>query len=191
MSAFAQPSFDIEVHSVIRFLHFEKKSPIEVHRRLVGVYKPNVMSIQRVRKRCRFYKEGREELRDRVRFGRPSVIDKNLVARVDEKLPSDRRQTLEDLQNEFPVVSIPTMRRIVIENLKYRKLCARWVPKMLTTENKSRRILTSSAVLKRYEEEAEEFLLKIVMGIKFEFITISQRRKGRACNGNTRILRER
>lgn len=164
MSAVAKPSSDLEVRSVIRFLYLEKNSPIEIHRRLVGVYGPEAMSIQHVRKWCRFYKEGREELQDKVRSGRPSVINANLVARVDEQLRSDRRQTLEELQNVFPDVSTSTIRKIIFENLKYRKLCARWVPKMLTEENKSQRILTSSAVLKRYEEEGGEFLSNLVTG---------------------------
>ena len=164
MSTYPRPSSDFEVRSVIRFLYLEKNSPIEIHRRLEAVYGPDVMTVQHVRKWCRLYKEGREELRDLPRSGRPSVIDDNLIARVDEKLCSDRRQTLEEIQNEFSHVCESTIRKIIIDILKYRKLCARWVPKMLSSENKSQRLSTSSTILSRYEEEGEEFLAKIVTG---------------------------
>lgn len=164
MSAYVQPSSDLEVRSVIRFLYLEKNAPIQIHHRLQAVYGPNCISVQHVRKWCRYYKEGREDLSDRVRSGRPKVINEALLARIDEKVRSDRRQTLDDLANEFTEVSRATLHRIIVEHLQYRKICARWVPKMLTEDNKTQRMLTSSQILERYEADGEEFLARIVTG---------------------------
>jgi histone-lysine N-methyltransferase SETMAR len=52
----------------------------------------------------------------------------------------------------------------IIQQLGYRKICARWVPKMLTQENKKIRVECSQKLLNRYHQEGEQFLLKIVTG---------------------------
>jgi hypothetical protein len=51
------------------------------------------------------------------------------VAPGEVKIRENRRFTITDLAEFFPTVSRKTMHWIVTENLHFRKLCARWVPK--------------------------------------------------------------
>ncbi|GFU71483.1 HTH_48 domain-containing protein [Trichonephila clavipes] len=50
------------------------------------VYGPNAMSSSKVRKWVRASKDGRENVHDQPRSGRPSVITDHLVNAMDEKI---------------------------------------------------------------------------------------------------------
>jgi histone-lysine N-methyltransferase SETMAR len=52
----------------------------------------------------------------------------------------------------------------IIGLLGYTKVCSRWVPRMLTPENKQKRVESCEELLKRYHEEGDQFLLNIVTG---------------------------
>ena len=58
----------------------------------------------------------------------------DLVNAVDEKICEDRQFTISSLELEFPNVGRTTLHKIVSEKFKFRKLCARWVPRLLTEE---------------------------------------------------------
>ncbi|GFV48699.1 uncharacterized protein TNCV_3059991 [Trichonephila clavipes] len=57
-----------------------------------------------------------------------------------------------------------TLYEVVIVKLGYRKLCVRWVPKMLTEEHKKKRMDFALDFLIRYAEAGDEFLDHIVIG---------------------------
>ena len=61
-------------------------------------------------------------------------------------------------------VSKSTIHEAVTEKLEYRKLCARWVQKMLTDDHKTKRMCSALKFLTRYAQEADEFLESIVTG---------------------------
>jgi len=63
-----------EVRAVIRFLLARNNNAAEIHRQLCEVHGPNVMSESKVRQWCRLFKEGRTNVRDEERSGRPSVM---------------------------------------------------------------------------------------------------------------------
>jgi len=48
--------------------------------------------------------------------------------------------------------------------LEYRKVCARWVPRMLTQEHKEQRIQVCHDLLKQYDAEGNSFLDRIITG---------------------------
>ena len=68
-----------------------------------------------------------------------------------------------ELHHIIAEVSKTTIHEAVIENLGYRKLCARWVPKMLTI-TKLKRMGSELKFLTRYAQEGDEFLDSIVTG---------------------------
>jgi hypothetical protein len=61
-------------------------------------------------------------------------------------------------------VSKTTIHEAVVEKLGYRKLCASWVPKILTDDHKTKRMGSALKLLTRYAQEAEEFLDSTVTG---------------------------
>jgi transposase len=62
------------------------------------------MSIQHVRKWCREFKDGRTDVIDQQRSGRPSVSDET-IAKVEETMLKDRRVKVRELCEMIPDVS--------------------------------------------------------------------------------------
>jgi len=59
--------------SVIQFLDTKGERPAEIHKQIVAVY-GNVMNRQNVMKRCREFSEGRTDVHDEQKSGRPSDL---------------------------------------------------------------------------------------------------------------------
>ncbi|GBM62757.1 hypothetical protein AVEN_89868-1 [Araneus ventricosus] len=91
-----------------------------------------------VRKWVRQFNDGRTNVHDEARSGRPSVASDGLVAKVNEKIRENRRFAIRMLFDEFPQISKTVLHEIVTNRLNYRKLCSRWVPKMPTDVHKSK-----------------------------------------------------
>jgi hypothetical protein len=62
-----------KVRSIKRFLNAKCEHPVEVHKQIVAVY-GNVMNRQNVMKWCSEFSEGRTDVHDEQRSGRPSLI---------------------------------------------------------------------------------------------------------------------
>ena len=79
--------------------------PSEIHRQICQVYGDNAMSDGMVRKWVRMFSEGRENVHDGARSGRPSLVNDDLVRKVNKRVHDDRRFTFSDLSLHFPQIS--------------------------------------------------------------------------------------
>ncbi|CAL1296383.1 unnamed protein product [Larinioides sclopetarius] len=70
-----------------------------------------------------------------AREGRVSTD--NLVQRVDQAIRGNRRFTISGMSDLFPKNSRSSLYTIVSERLEYRKLCAKWVPKLWFDHHKT------------------------------------------------------
>jgi len=70
------------VRSVIRFLNAKGERPAEIHKHIVTVY-GNVMNRPNATKWCREFSEGRTDVHDERRSGRPSLIPDGLGLAAD------------------------------------------------------------------------------------------------------------
>jgi len=127
-----------EIQSVIHFLNARNVLPSEVHHQICQVYGDNAMSDGMVRKWVQMFNEGRENVHNVARSGHPSLVNDDLVRKVNERVRNDRRFTISDLSLHFPQTSRTLLYDIVSSHLGYRKVFARWVPKMLTEEHKKK-----------------------------------------------------
>jgi transposase len=139
MAARIQSPAKSEMLSVIRFLNAKGERPAEIHKQIVAVY-GNVMNRQNVTKWCREFSEGRTDVHDERRSGRPSLISDDLHQEIEGEIRVNRRVTIRELHHIIPVVSKTTIHEAVTETLGYRKLCSRWVPKILTDSHKTNRM---------------------------------------------------
>jgi len=128
------------------------------------VYGDNAMSDGMVRKWVRMFNEGRENVHDEARSGRPSLVNDDLVRKVNERVRDDRRFIISDLSLHFPQISRTLLCDIVSSLLGYRKVCAQWVPKMLTEEHKKQHVACAFTFLMRYHKEGDGMLSHIVTG---------------------------
>ncbi|XP_049952649.1 histone-lysine N-methyltransferase SETMAR-like [Schistocerca serialis cubense] len=122
------------------------------------------MNQQNEMKWCRHFSEGRTEVHDEQRTGRPSVIFDALLWRTEDAIRANRRLTLKELHQIIPDVSMTTLYDVVTVKLGYRKLCAHCVPKLLTEEHKKKRMGFALGFLSCYAEAGDEFLDRTVTG---------------------------
>jgi hypothetical protein len=71
MAAPIQSPAKCEVRSVIRFFNAKREGPAEIHKQIVVAY-GKVMNRQNMTKSCREFSEGRTDVLDVQRSGRPS-----------------------------------------------------------------------------------------------------------------------
>ncbi|GBM29926.1 hypothetical protein AVEN_111233-1 [Araneus ventricosus] len=90
-----------EVRALIKFLNARNLRPCEIYRQISETYRENVTSEGMVRKWVKMFNEGRGNVPEEVRSGRPSVITEELVSCIDEKVRSNRRFTISDLSMNF------------------------------------------------------------------------------------------
>lgn len=152
-----------ELRSVIRFLAAKKNSAKDIHTQLCEVYGEACMSSGMVRRWVREFNNGRTDVHDEARAGRPSVSDET-IAKVEEAMLKDRRITVRELCDLVPDVSKTTIDKILTEHLGYSKVCARWVPKMLTEDHKRQRVEAAQQFLDCHEADGDEYLDSIVTG---------------------------
>jgi hypothetical protein len=112
----------------------------------------------------RHFNEGRENVHDDPLSGRPSVVNEDLVRAMEEKIQENRRFTISSHSLHFPQISRSLLDEIVSDKLRFRKLCSRWLPKMLTDEHKTKRQASALTSLTRYNEQGDDFLSCIVTG---------------------------
>jgi len=74
----------------------------EIHHQICQVYDDNAMSDGVVSKGFRMFNEGRENVYDEARSGRPCLLNDDLMRKVNERVRDDRRFTISDLSLHFP-----------------------------------------------------------------------------------------
>ncbi|KAL4121904.1 hypothetical protein QTP88_014324 [Uroleucon formosanum] len=153
-------------HTVIEFLVAENVKPVDIHRRLFAVYGNQTLDVSSVRRwalRVKGSEVGKAIIADQDRSGRPvTVTGEAHKQKVDDLVKGNRRIK----QSEIAIalgISKERVQHILCE-LEYRKICARWVPKMLTEEMKQNRVEICRQLLLRFDRERENFLNIIVTG---------------------------
>jgi len=112
---------DCEIRPVIRFLNARNVLPSEIHHQIRQVYGDNAMSDGMVRKWVRMFNGGGENVHDEARSGRPSLVNDDLVRKVNERVRDVRRFTISDLSLHFPHISSTLLYDIVSSHLGYRR----------------------------------------------------------------------
>ena len=135
------------------------------------------MSKTRLLEWHRRFKEGREEMEDDHRSGRPSTCrtDEN-VERVRQKMRSDRRLTVRMIADEQAINSEKVW-RIITEDLRMRKICAKMVPRLMNREQKEWRVQVCQDILEQLETEPN-LLKRVVIGHEswiFEYDPLTKR----------------
>ena len=96
---------DCVIRSVIRFLNDRNVLPSEIHHQICQVYGDNVTSDGMVRKLVRIFNEGRQNVHDMARSGRPSLANDDLVRKFKKSVRDERHFTISDLSLHFPQTS--------------------------------------------------------------------------------------
>jgi len=92
------------------------------------------------------------------------LISDELLQEIEGEIRANRCVKIRELHHIIPEVSKATIHEAATEKCVYRKLCARWVPKMLTDDHKTKRMGSALKFLTRYAQEGDVFLDFIVTG---------------------------
>ena len=148
--------------AVIEYLSLKNLSAKEIHDDMVTTLGAAAPSYSTVRRWRAEFKGGRTSIEDDPRSGRPTeATDAENANLVLESVMKDRRLTLEQLA-EMHGVSKTSVGRILHETLGMKKVSARWVPRMLTADQKHRRRKICDELLEEFWNDPEEFLNHIV-----------------------------
>ncbi|CAF1268956.1 unnamed protein product [Rotaria sp. Silwood1] len=101
---------------------------------LTEALRPDAPSYSMVRKWTKRFREGREDVSDDPRSGRPiSVLTDENIERIRQVIEDDPHSTYDDITVEIGL-SRGTIERIIHDCLKMRKFTSRWVAHQLTDE---------------------------------------------------------
>jgi histone-lysine N-methyltransferase SETMAR len=106
---------------------------------------------------------GRTSVDDDERSGRPSTsTTSENIAKVCEAILADSRQTIHDVC-EIVGLSYGTVKSILAENLNMRRISARFVPKLLSDDQKAHRVSVHRE-LKQQARDDPNFISNVITG---------------------------
>jgi len=91
-------------------------------------------------------------------------VNEDLVHAVEEKIRENRHFTITSRFLHFHQNSRSLLHEIVSDKLKFWKLCARWVPQMLTEEYNLKQQASVLDFLTQYSEKGDKFLRHVITG---------------------------
>ena len=84
------------------------------------------------------FKEGRESVKDEKRCGRSKEVrTPELIGQIKNVMDKDRCVSIETISAQFDV-SVGTVHTIIYKELKMQKICAKFVPRVLSEDQKER-----------------------------------------------------
>lgn len=150
-------SLKIEQRAVIKFLTKFGKNATEIEADMRRVYGESTPPYRTIARWVADFLRGRETLEDEARSGRPAtaVTDEN-VAKAEQLVKADRRIKVRELETALGVSAAAVM-SILHDHLGLSKLCARWVPRLLTREQKEVRSSASLELLHEFDRDPKDF----------------------------------
>jgi DNA-binding Xre family transcriptional regulator len=95
------------------------------------------------------FADGRDSLADDEREGRPSFRESDAVKNeVRDVINGDRRLTVRKVADKCGI-SKTTAHQILGNDLNMNRVCARWVPRILTAEHLTKRVELSKQFIKK------------------------------------------
>ncbi|KAK3763688.1 hypothetical protein RRG08_057114, partial [Elysia crispata] len=111
-----------------------------------------------VRKWVKAVSEGRDDMEDEPRPGRPedSMRGSASISKVLVSLSDDRRKTCEGISTETSMSRTPVF-RFLTNKLNKKKKFSKWVPHLLIDGQKESRVNFSRNFLRRFQTEQNDF----------------------------------
>jgi len=152
----------IEYRAVINFFVKEGLTPNEIHLKFINVYGDSSPSFPTIKKWAAEFKCGRTGLKDDPRNGRPkSATTPEIIEQVHDTVLDDRQMKLREIAETIGI-SKEHVGYILHEELDMKKLCARWVPRLLTADQKCTRMKISEQCLERFNKNKTDLLLQFI-----------------------------
>ena len=152
----------VEQRAVIKFCVDIGKTPTETHKFIKQSVTHSNVSRSLVFKWHMRFSDGRGSLIDDKREGRLSFKTSDVVKNeVRDVIDGDRRLTVREVANKC-IISKTTVHEILVQELHMNRICARWVPRMLSEENMTNRTEASRQFLRKFSQSGIGFLDRII-----------------------------
>lgn len=152
-----------EQRAAIKFCFKLGKTFTETHQMMQQAYDSDCLSRTHVHDWYTRFKDGREDLNDDERSGRPreTVNEKNIKI-VSDFIKKEPKSSLRYMATELNM-NKESIRLILVNHLGLRKVCARFVPHTLKEHEKALRIQHSRDIIKEAKKD-KNILYSIVTG---------------------------
>ena len=123
----------------------------QIFNELCGIYGPHTISMRTVFRWVKAFKARKFSVEDDTRPGRPKTsVTKANIAAVKIVVEQDAQLSVKDIAS-CTGISEGSVQTILKKRLDLRKVCARWVPYLLTEEQKTQRFKCARQLLKTYK----------------------------------------
>ena len=124
----------------------------EISNELTQVYGAQAPKYRTVAKWTALFKEGRSDLKDDPRSGRPITVHTSAnIELVRQIIECDPHSTFDDIMAETSINRF-TLGEIIHDSLGMKKLASRWIPHKLTDKNRKERIEACRENLAKFKE---------------------------------------
>ena len=129
----------LEERYAIKFCFKLGKNATEMYGMLQTAFRPSCMNRVSVFEWHKRFKEGRESVKDDERWGRSKEVRiPELIGQIKNFIDKDCHVSIETIRAQFDV-SVGTVHTIICKELKMRKICVKFVPRVLREDQKERR----------------------------------------------------
>lgn len=151
-----------EFRALIKHYHLRGKTPKETKEKLDKYYGESAPSYATVKYWIAEFKRGRTSTKDEHAGGPPiTVTTPENIEKVHDMVLDDPRVKVREIA-EAVGISTGSVISILHEKLDMRKLTARWVPRLLTIDQKRERVRTSQQCLDMFNHNPKDFLHRII-----------------------------
>ena len=125
---------------------------------------PSCVSYDTVRRWKKKFESGVESINNAPKSGRPkSASRKEIVSKIKEIIEGDARFTVRNIARKVGI-SLSTVHLILKKHLKVSKISARWVPHLLTDEQKRQRVKVAKKLLQMFPKYDKKQFANVVTG---------------------------
>jgi len=130
-----------------------------MHSKFIKVYGDSSPLFSTIKKWAAEFKRGHTSLEDDPREGRPksATTTPEIIEQVHGMVLDDRRMKVREIAETIDI-SKECVGYILHEELGMKKLCARWVPRLLTADQKCTRMKISVKCLERFNKNKTDFV---------------------------------
>ena len=123
----------------------------QIFNELYGIYGPQTILLHTIFRWVKAFKAGKFSDEDDTRPGRPKTfVTKGNIAAGKTVVEQDARLSVKDIAS-CTGISEGSVQTILKKRLDLRKVCDRWVPHLLTKEQKTQRLKCARELLKTYK----------------------------------------
>ena len=142
-------------HAIIEFLVKEEIPAADIHHRLQCVYGDVCIGASSVRRWVKHFKDGNMSIQDQPCNSLPRTAStKPNKKRVDGIVKEDRRLMRDKIATKLGIGHNAVQE--MTGSLGYQKICALWVPCLLTQDHKVQQKSITSEMLQRYTGEGDD-----------------------------------